>query len=290
MSDSQFYLFNGEPLKSELATDRGFAFGDGVFETVAVKEFIIPFKEMHIQRLAESCARLKINFSFSEVQRLFDLAQAHVRKLPNGNGRLKLVVTRGEIGELGSYVSLGAQPNTAIFYREVENQFLQPNSVGKVLKVAGTPLQSFVDLAGIKHLNRLNYIIGCINEGLGEKEKDTDLEILFRDEHKNIIDTMHHNIFFVDQCGSGVVTPILNRCGVAGVMRRVVIERLLPEEELSFEERIVSLEELLDAKEVFLTNALHGIVPVRSLNNTTYGSHAVCQTLQSQLKRMVDNT
>jgi len=107
-------------------------------------------------------------------------------------------------------------------------------------------------LAGLKHLNRLERV-------LARAEWNGTTEGLMCDVDGRLIEGIATNLFFVR--GGRIVTPDLQRCGVAGVMRRVLIEEC-PGIDASIEIRDVDGSELDAADECFLTNAVIGIWPV----------------------------
>ncbi len=109
-------------------------------------------------------------------------------------------------------------------------------------------------LAGLKHLNRLEQVLA--------RAEWSDAEVaegLMCDVDGHLIEGVATNLFLVNN--ERIVTPDLRRCGVAGVMRQVLLEQL-PGIELPMEVRDVAVEELDVADECFLTNAVVGVWPV----------------------------
>jgi 4-amino-4-deoxychorismate lyase len=89
------------------------------------------------------------------------------------------------------------------------------------------------------------------------------------------------NVFVVR--GSRLLTPCIDRCGVAGVMRGLVLE-VAAAAGVSAEERRLDAADLAAAEELFLTNALSGIRPVRELDGTGLAVGPVTRRLQARLE------
>ena len=114
-------------------------------------------------------------------------------------------------------------------------------------------------LAGLKTLNRLESVLAR-----SEWRDKRIVEGLLRDADENIVCGTMSNLFI--RRGNVLVTPLLDRCGVAGVMRRWVLEQA-PALGLKLTLRRVSLRDLRGAEEVFMTNALSGLMSVGEIND-----------------------
>jgi 4-amino-4-deoxychorismate lyase len=129
---------------------------------------------------------------------------------------------------------------------------------GLVVRLCDLTLARQPILAGIKHLNRLEYVLAR-----AEWSEPEIAEGLLFDSQGELIEAVTSNVFIVK--GGRVFTPYLDQCGVAGVMRAEVLAcaaRL----DVAAEETRLFLDDVLCADEVFLTNSLHGIRPVRALH------------------------
>jgi 4-amino-4-deoxychorismate lyase len=132
-------------------------------------------------------------------------------------------------------------------------------------------------LAGIKHLNRLEQVMAR------REWDDPDIaEGLMRDAQGYVIEGTMTNLFLVK--GRTLLTPELTRCGVAGVMRAVVLDLA---ERLSIPAVVgpVSLADVAGADSLFLTNSVIGIWPVRVFEDTTYAPNALTRRLMRELDR-----
>lgn len=245
-------LINGEEAQVIDASDRGLHYGDGLFETVAVVDGQAPLWPRHMARLAEGCSRLGIPMPDSA-----KLA-AEARRLYDGHQRavLKLIITRGNGGRgyrpprpgvPTRLVQIGPWPDypTAHWHEGVR------------VRLCSTRLSSPSPLAGVKHLNRLEQVLAR-----QEWYDSTIAEGLMLDADGFVVEGTMTNVFMVKD--GRLVTPELSRCGVAGVMRALVLE-VGTALGLDIEIGRIEIDDLLNAGEVFLTNSLIGLWPVQEL-------------------------
>jgi len=135
-------------------------------------------------------------------------------------------------------------------------------------------------LAGLKHCNRLEQILARQEWS----EPDVAEGLLFSSSGRLISGTMS-NVFIVSD--SRIRTPRIDRCGVAGVMRRVVL-REAARIGLLTEEAELGADDLADAQEIFLTNARIGIWPVRRLDARSLQPGPRTRELQTILQPLLD--
>jgi 4-amino-4-deoxychorismate lyase len=136
-------------------------------------------------------------------------------------------------------------------------------------------------LAGIKHCNRLEQILAraeCSDSDISEG-------VLFSSSGKLISGTMT-NIFLVK--GAALRTPCIDVCGVAGIMRCVVL-REAERAGIATQECALYAEDLSTAEEVFLTNARIGIWPVRSIDQRSLVPGPVTRRLQTLLTPLLED-
>lgn len=231
--------------------DRGLQYGDGLFETMAVQDGRARFIEWHLERLAEGARRLALPLP-DQNQLLEQIARAW----PEGQGVVKLILTRGPGGR-------GYRPQTAGEPTCIAVGFEWPIwpasawSEGVCLRICRTRLARNPALAGIKHLNRLEQVLAC-----GEWDDERIAEGLMLDELGHVISGTQSNLFAV--IAGRLVTPRVDQCGVAGVMRRALCA-WAGEHANAVIERDLRPEELEDVSELLVTNALIGAWPVRDL-------------------------
>jgi len=232
--------------------DRGFAYGDGLFETCRVIAHQVPLWHLHEERLAEGCRRLGIPLDSARLKRyLFDLLQI----AGQADGVVKVIVTRGAGGRGYRQPEL-IEPS----YRVAVFPAAEPtaHSSGIAVRVCQQRLALNPALAGIKHLNRLEQVLAR-----AEWQDEQIAEGLLRDAAGNVIEATASNLMII--CQGELRTPDLSCAGVAGVMRRLIIERLAARVGLRVRVVSMTLEDIYQAEEVFVCNSINGIWPVVKL-------------------------
>ncbi len=257
--------------------DRGLQFGDGLFETIACVKGCPRFLPLHLERLEFGCERLQITTSNLDELRaeILDMASVTERAI------LKVMVTAGEALRRG-YARTGHERATRITIR-----YPWPHEPaaglhdGAMVRTLTLRLGENPRLAGLKHCNRLEQILARAELG---REGTHDEGLLFSSSDNLVSGTMS-NVFLVRE--SGLLTPRIDRCGVAGVMRRVVL-REARQAGIPARECELRAHEVQSADEVFLTNALMGIRPVRELDGRQLTPGPVTLYLQSVLTPLLD--
>jgi 4-amino-4-deoxychorismate lyase len=270
MSTDTAILVNGERNTAVHVFDRGFQYGDGVFETIAVYQGSPLLWEQHIERLTFGARRLNIPVPDPAVLR------HEAEKLCDGNARavLKLILTRGM--STRGYSPHTADHPTRVLIRSAWPDY--PNSAfheGVRVRICHTRLGHNPQLAGIKHLNRLEQVLARAEWGSEYAEG------LMCDQEGFVIEGTMSNIFSVK---NGVLrTPDVTRCGVEGVMRAMVLQaaRKL---QVPCEIGTLAVTELESATELFLTNSLIGVWPIRQLQDKDYIVGPITHTIQDAIR------
>jgi 4-amino-4-deoxychorismate lyase len=135
-------------------------------------------------------------------------------------------------------------------------------------------------LAGMKHLNRLEQVLAR-----SEVPAEDAAELLVFSSSGNLVSGTMSNVFLVRQ--GRLLTPRLDRCGVAGVMRRVVV-REAAADGVTVEEAVLAADDVASAEEIFVTNARIGIWPVRTLDSREIGVGALTRRLQARLAPLLE--
>jgi 4-amino-4-deoxychorismate lyase len=244
---------DGVPLASEARLDRGLEFGDGLFETIAVVDARPRLLERHLARLAEGCARLGIEAPAAGAL-AGELAAA--ARVP-GTGLLKLIVTRGA-GGTGYAADPAARPCRWLAAWPARPRPEAYARDGVAVRLLATRLAEQPLLAGLKHLNRLEQV-------LARRELGADPAVqegLLQDVRGRLVCGTMTNVFAV--IDHRLVTPSLERAGVAGVMRAALLDAWRSAG-TAVEVRDLEPAELDGASEIFLSNALIGVWPVAAL-------------------------
>ena len=256
--------------------DRGLAFGDGVFETMRFHGARVPLLERHLQRLQDGVRRLRITL---DIEQLREELSRFVSSAGTEEGVLKLIVTRGDGGR-GYRVDQGSEARRILMQRPSGSQPAQWWSEGVKIRHCDTRLGSNRALAGMKHLNRLEQVLARL-----EWDDGQIAEGLMSDQKGCIVEGISTNLFLVS--GGRLLTPVIDHCGVAGVMRGFILDVVAPELALHSEQVHCQRALLAAAQEVFLCNAVIGVWPVRQLGITRWPLGPVTRKVQSHVAQFL---
>jgi 4-amino-4-deoxychorismate lyase len=263
-------LINGKAGDSVSALDRGFQYGDGIFETLAVANGEPLLWDAHMRRFFRGATRLGLEAPAEELlRREAGQVCAGVKR-----GVLKIVLTRGISGR-GYAPAMDAAPTRTVGLLPWPDYPARHRTDGVSVQFCHTLITRHNILAGLKHLNRLEQILARM------ELKNDCTEGLMQDETGHVIEGTMTNLFIVSR--DTLLTPDLSLSGVAGVMRDLVLERAPA---LSLDSRIVGLkrEHILDADEMFLTNSLIGVWPVRRIDSREYPVGPITRRIQEAVR------
>ncbi|GAB3791323.1 aminodeoxychorismate lyase [Dyella agri] len=257
-------LVDGQPQDAVSALDRGLLYGDGLFETIRFVGAVAPLWSRHMQRLTNSCERLRL--PVPDPALLWREAQAARGDM--AHAVLRITLTRG-VGARGYAMPAAPQATRIVAAFPMPALDAAAFRDGVRLQLCETRLGEQPRLAGIKHLNRLEQVLAR-----AEWNDPAIAEGLLCDMHGNAISATAANLFAVID---GVpVTPALERCGVAGVLRAELLEAL-PRVEV----RDLPLQECLGAGELFLSSSVRGILPVQAAGTKMFAPGPVARAMQA---------
>jgi 4-amino-4-deoxychorismate lyase len=226
------------------AIDRGLAYGDGLFETMRACRGTLPWWPRHRARLLAGAARLGIPMPSDAA---LDTALADALQA-SPDGVIKLILTRGA-GTRGYAPTPGAAP-TLLVTASVASVAAAPALAVDVLALR---LGVQPALAGMKHLNRLEQVLGAREAA----ERGLD-DGLMADADGFLTCSTRANLFA--RLDGRWITPPVDRAGVAGVARGVLLEAWSPPGGLHVAP--LPLDALPRAEALLLSNAVRGILPV----------------------------
>lgn len=247
------WFSHGEKIQKIPVDDRGLQYGDGIFETLAIRDGRPRFWGMHCERLVLGCERLGIAAPSTTLLRSEVADAIQQAYIDHTFASAKIVITAG-CGRRGYRRPESMEPAIYIWVGHSPRLPKESYQHGVEVTLCATRLAIQPSLAGIKSLNRLEQVLAR-----SEWQDDTIFEGLMLDTEERLICGTMSNVFIVS--AKSVSTPALTRCGVAGVMRRHVLETMA-RDNLNCEVRDIRHDELLQADEVFLTNSQFGILPV----------------------------
>lgn len=258
-------LINGLPETRVAASDRGLAFGDGIFRTLELRHGSPRLWRWQYARLTADAAALDLPLPAE------DLLLAELRSAAAAEARAvaKITLTRGS-GPRGYAMTPDAQATRIV---SADAWAGYPASLvrdGVALTVCQLRLALQPRLAGIKHLNRLENVLAR-SEWCDPSIRDG----LMLDSEGFVVEGTMSNLFVLRD--GQLLTPPIDRCGVAGAVRAWVMSQ-----EPVTEVRL-TLDEVRAADEVFVCNSLAGIWPVASLAGRRWSSFASAAALAARL-------
>ncbi len=242
--------------------DRGFMYGDGVFETMRSYDGEVFMIDEHLRRLARSLKTVAIKAPYSreylkkEICRLISvnrLKEAYIR----------LTVTRGE-GRFGIEHKDILKPNVVIIAKKFEGYPKWMIDKGISCRTVRIRQNELSPLSGVKSLNFLNYILARFEA----KDEGAD-EAIVLNTKGYVAESPTSNIFMVK--GKTLITPTIDSGALPGITRDIIM-RLAKKLGLRIIEKRVSHKELIKSDEVFLTNTLAEILPVTLIDRRKVGS------------------
>jgi 4-amino-4-deoxychorismate lyase len=265
------YWINGEPADCLTIADRGLHYGDGVFETIAIHHGQPLLLDAHLDRMRLGCEQLRFDagLDLSDIHRQAAKSAKEVEK-----GVMKIIITRG-VGARG-YRSPAGKPPTCIIGLYPWTEFPSSSYVeGVDVCVCKSRLGHQPLLSGIKHLNRLEQVMARV------EWKDEYDEGLMLDQEGSVVEGTMSNVFMVS--AGTLVTPLVDRCGIRGVLRAQVL-RLASELDMAVTECRVRMDDLFQAEEAFLTNSVIGIWPIKTLEQRRYSAGPITKRLQDAIR------
>lgn len=266
MEEEQYFIYNGEFEKKGKPVfdidNRSFRYGDGCFETIKLLNGNIVLSHYHFERLFSSLNALKLKpasyFTYSYLEE-------QIRNLVAKNNhshlaRIRLTVFRNDNDLNEKDYSF----NYIIQSWQLDEEVLKFNKTGLITGLYKDAKKVCDNFSHIKTNNYLPYVMAAI------WAKENKLDDAFLLNSFNLVaDASIANIFIVKN--GKIKTPALNEGCIAGVMRRHLI-KCIKEENIPFEETEVEIEELSEAHEIFLTNAIRGIRWVKKFGKSNYGN------------------
>ncbi|VAW95372.1 Aminodeoxychorismate lyase [hydrothermal vent metagenome] len=246
--------------------DRGFMYGDGVFETLAVYNSTIFRLTEHLIRLKNSLSLLYIDINCSDLE-LQDILYQALNNNNITNGILRLSITRG-VGLRGLDIANCLNPTIVVISYNIK-EFpveVRKNGVPVIISSVVKNHKRSVDPT-IKSNNFISNIMA-----FKEASNLNAVEAIQLNSDFHVAEGTTSNIFLVK---NGVVlTPDLSTGILSGVTRQIVID-LCKAIKLPIKETTIKKHEIIEADEIFYTNSIAGIIHVKSIqdctdNNKTY--------------------
>ncbi|MBF0265681.1 MAG: aminodeoxychorismate lyase [Gammaproteobacteria bacterium] len=249
-------LINGETNDKVSARDRGLAYGDGVFETLAVVNNKIHNWDLHVNRLHDSLKRLKFPTIDEQLllSRLNELIE-HSEFAIDNRFIIKLIITRGET-QRGYQLPIKTVVSEVLFDSKWPDFANEYYINGIDIQELSINLPNQPVLAGIKHLNRLEQVMA-----------QAELDDVFQEgflcnSDRQLISAISGNLFVVYKD----VLHVLNQqqSGISGTIRQQIINHFKGLKRPVCND-LLDTEKLFYCSEVFLSNSIRGLWPVKSI-------------------------
>jgi branched-chain amino acid aminotransferase len=260
------------------AENRGLRYGDGIFETMKLKNGNLILSNEHFARLWKGMQLLKFDIPklFSpeklEVQ-IFELAEKN--KLIAARVRLTIIRSEGGIYDAKNHI-----PNYIIEAIALPEDNGPLNSNGLQLCFYEAAKKSIDTFSNCKTNNYLPYFMGA----LFAKENHCNDAIILNSEG-NVCDSTIANVFYIKD--NVLYTPALTQGCVAGVMRNFLIDKIRAVGFTVYESTITK-NDLLAADEVFLSNSIYNIRWVAGLENKSYSNKMVWNIVEELFRKEGD--
>jgi branched-chain amino acid aminotransferase len=259
VNSNGFLVENAEILGT---SNRGFLYGDAVFETMRIRNGSVLFLEDHYFRLMATMriVRMEIPMNFTmeylEAQILLTVQANHCQNA----ARVRITVYRNDGG---FYLP---ETNTVGFVV----QAIPVDADDYVIQALPYEVDLYKDFHVAKHLlstlkttNKMIHITGSVFA------KENDLQnCLILNEEKNVVEALQGNIFML--IGKTLITPPISDGCLNGVMRKNLLEIAKGMEHLEVIEKSISPFDLQKADELFITNVIQGIQPITKYRKKEY--------------------
>jgi branched-chain amino acid aminotransferase len=276
----EFVIINGNILEKSKAglspDDHSYRYGDGLFETMKITNGNILLEKYHFERLFSGLETLKFKIpAYFTRQKINEQVKELCKKNRyEGSARVRLSVTRGAGGLYDCDNKLSYLIETWPL-KQNENAL---NEKGLVIDVFPDAKKSIDVFSNLKSANYLPYVMGAI----WAKENNLN-DALVLNQHDRICDSTIANVFWVND--NKIFTPPLNEGCVAGVMRKKISNLATHNSDFLVSESILTEDVLLQADEVFLTNAVTGIRWVKKCRSKVYKN-----TISSRISAILGET
>lgn len=256
------------------ADNRAFRYGDGLFETMKVVVGAIRLRDLHFERLFKGMETLQIMLQGFINADMFEeqIMKTILKNRISGPARVRLTVYRGD-GGLYDFNNTSA--GYVIQVWSLSSSSMTMNESGLKLGLYEGGKKAMDGLANIKSNNYLLYAMGAIH---ARKYQHNDCIILNTSDR--VCDSTIANVFYVKD--GSIFTPPLSEGCVAGVMRNYLLSQL-PSEGYNVAEKQTSVDDLLAADEIFLTNAVSGLRWVGEFKGKTYGNSLASKIFHSTI-------
>lgn len=242
--------------------DRGFLFGDGIYEVVPSYDGQMVGFAPHIERMNNGLAAVNIAFRWS-IQQWKEVCDNLIEKNGSGNLALYLHVSRGADTRRFHAYPEGIEPTVFAFAFEIPAEPIADKS-----KVTGYKVATERDLRWERCQIKSTALLGNVMHFQHGYEQGAN-ETLLYNEGNELTEASACNAYIVKK--GVVITPPADNQILAGITRHILLDLLRKEGSIPVEERVVTMDEVFDADEVWVTSSSKEVVPVLEIDGKSVG-------------------
>ena len=259
------------------ALDRGFLFGDSVYEVIRTREGVPFLMERHFERLQASAGRIGISLPF-DLQRMSGEIRKGLDGAGYGDAYIRIIVSRGYGPPNIDFRMVEEGPSWVLMFRELHVPGPEAYREGIAAAVPQVKRNDREALdPAIKSGNYLNNILA-----LKEAVERGAQEAILLNRKGHVTEATTANIFIVER--GRYLTPPLGEGILSGITRALILERA-PGDGLEAAEETIPLDRLLSADEVFLTSTTRDVLPITSLDGKPVGTGRPGPATQKLMER-----
>jgi len=243
--------------------DRGFLFGDGVYEVLPSYDGQIIGFDLHINRLNTNLSALDINLNWP-YQTWLDLCKTLIKKNGFGSLGIYLHVSRGEEHNRSHSYENGINPTVFAFSFKIS-----PEQEVHKYKITPYKVNTSLDLRWSRCQIKSTALLGNVMHFQQGYKKGFDETLLFNDSGE-LREGTTCNAYIVED--GAVITPPLDNHILPGVTRHILLDLLRKDGSIAIQERIITKKEVYSADEVWVTSSSKGVIPVVEVDGNLIGN------------------
>jgi branched-subunit amino acid aminotransferase/4-amino-4-deoxychorismate lyase len=251
----KYICLNGSYIKADKpvleSKNRSFLYGDGLFETIHANGTEPQFIERHLKRLLEGMKQLKMVIPgyFTTDYFIRHLKGVLTRNKQFQGARVRITVFRNN----GGLYTPGTNDMSFVIESTLlEHDTYRLNQKGYQIDVYQDMTKPVYPLSAVKTTSALLFVLA----GIFRSENNLD-ECILLNQSKRICESISSNVFIVK--GDRYYTPSLGEGCLPGIMRQVIIEIIQKEGFHLYDDCTLTVNDMLNSDEIFLTNAISGI-------------------------------
>ena len=280
-------LINGVTADYLNINDRAIHYGDGLFETILCSENKLLYWSQHYLRLQRSAQRLKLrcpdeDVLLGDIRSLLKLNETPGSKVCS----IKIIITRGS-SDRGYVIPKKTNEKRIVLMSALAADYsslLSGELLSGELYICKNQVSINESLAGLKHLNRLENVLAR-NEW-NDTANNQFIDGLMLNARQQVIEGSMSNVFAIKE--NNLYTPDLSQSGVNGIMRDMIIAAA-GRNNIQLSIRNLTLEDLYEMEEIFISNSLMGIRSVNKIEASLYQQQTLTKFMLSELLKTKDD-